>query len=211
MTCADFEILLCEYVDGILDGQRKASVEKHLAECSTCAQLARDVSAAVAFTQLAPPVEPPDELVTRLLYQAPTTGAHRKDTGIRGLVSKWMQPVLQPRFAMGMAMTILSFSLLAKFAGIPERQLSPADLHPAKVWQAVDDRLDRAVDRIVKYYDSLKVVYEIQSRLNEWSDEDEAAAPQAESPVTNDSPGIINPSATGEEGAANPDERSVAR
>jgi hypothetical protein len=76
---------------------------------------------------------------------------------------------------MGMAMTVLSFSLLARFAGIPERQLSPEDLHPAKVWASLDDRFQRVVDRAVKYYESMRVVYEVQSRLAEWSEEDQKA------------------------------------
>jgi putative zinc finger protein len=176
MTCADFDILLCDYVDGILEGDEKAAFETHLAECATCAELARDISTAVAFTGQVPAVEPPDELVTRILFQVPRGRNAKPNAGwLRGLLTGWMEPILQPRFAMGMAMTVLSFSLLAKFAGIPERQLSPEDLHPAKVWASVDDRFHRVVDRAVKYYESMRVVYEVQSRLSEWTEEDQKA------------------------------------
>jgi hypothetical protein len=173
MTCAELDILLCDYVDGTLDPQRKAAVEEHLANCATCAEAARDASMAVQFLAQATPVEPPPELVTRLLFEAPSAKQQRERGGILGIFTRFLEPVLQPRFAMGMAMTILSFSLLAKFAGIPERHLTPADLHPAQVWNAVGDRFYQTYDGAVKYYRSLRVVYEIQNRLSEWSTEEQ--------------------------------------
>ena len=43
MTCAELEILLCDYVDGTLRGAEKTALETHLAGCSACAELAKDV------------------------------------------------------------------------------------------------------------------------------------------------------------------------
>ena len=43
------------------------------------------------------------------------------------------------------------------------------------MWGYLDDRAHRTWERAVKYYDNLRFVYEIQSRLNDWnsaSDED---------------------------------------
>jgi hypothetical protein len=91
-----------------------------------------------------------------------------------GFVQGW----LQPRYVMGMAMTILSFSMLARFAHIEPRQLRPSDLDPVKVWQGIDDHSHRVYDRAMKYYDNLRLVIEIQSRLKEWTDQDAAAQPR---------------------------------
>ena len=88
---------------------------------------------------------------------------------------------------MGMAMTILSFSMLARFAHIEPRQLRPADLDPVKVWQGIDDRSHRVWDRAMKYYDNLRLVIEIQSRLKEWTDPDAGAAPAAGTRTNNQS------------------------
>ena len=41
-----------------------------------------------------------------------------------------------------------------------------------KIWAVVDDRAHRSWDRAVKYYDNLRLVIEIQSRLKEWTDQD---------------------------------------
>lgn len=171
MNCAALESLICDYVDGALGPAERRLVERHMEACPACAALLRDASAAVAFMGGAADVEPPPELVTRILFQIPT----RADAGARpagGLgrrVAAWLRPLLQPRFAMGMALTILSFSMLGRFAGISPRQLSPGDLNPAKVWQALDDRGHRAWERARKFYTSLRVVYEIQTQLREWA------------------------------------------
>jgi anti-sigma factor RsiW len=170
MNCADLEILLCDYLDGTLAPAARTEVEQHLAGCANCAEMAQDVSAAVGFIGRAAEVEPPPALLTRILFELPS--AHharaRQPGGLRRFVQGWLQPVLQPRFAMGFAMTILSFSLLGRFAGISTRQLTLDDLRPAKIWQAVDDKLYRSWQRTVKFYEDLRFVYEIQTQLREW-------------------------------------------
>ncbi len=167
MTCAELEILICDYVDGTLGPDARTTVESHLAGCRNCAELARDAAAAVGFMERAAEVEPPPELVTRLLFNAPWAHARTATGGLRSWFRKVLHPVLQPRFAMGMAMTILSFAMLARFVA-PARQLRPADLAPAAVWAGVEDRVYRGWQRTVKFYESLKVVYQIQAKLRDW-------------------------------------------
>jgi hypothetical protein len=123
--------------------------------------------------------------VTRILQQVPTSQpATVKARGAFGkLVGRILDPILQPRLVMGMAMTILSFAMLGRFAGIEARQLRPADLSPVKIVEASEDKLHRAWNRAVKYYQSLRVVYEVQSVLRELTEtEEEAGAPASQSP-----------------------------
>ncbi len=169
MNCSEVETLLCDYVDGTLAPERKAEVEQHLSNCSSCAQIARDSAAAVALMRNAPEVELPPQLLTRVLFDlaAAREKAFQQRRGFLSMLGHWMGPVLQPRFAMGMAMTILSFTMLARFAGMNVRQLSVSDLDPVKVWRTVDDRVQRGWTRAVKFYESLRFVYEIRSRLGE--------------------------------------------
>jgi len=171
MTCAELETLICDYVDGTLGPETGSTVEQHLAACRNCAELARDAAAAVRFMERAANVEPPPELMTRLLFNAPWAHA-RPAGGIRNWFRKALHPVLQPKFAMGMAMTILSFAMLARWV-TPARQLRPADLAPAAVWAGVEDRVYRAWQRSVKFYESLKVVYQIQTKLHDWQQQQE--------------------------------------
>ena len=177
MTCADFEILLCDYIDGSLEPSRKQEFETHMRECVTCAEFARDVRGAVSFIDKAEEVTPPTELLTRITFAIPSSKAPK---GVRSWFSGPLQAIFQPRFAMGMAMTILSFSMLGRFAGIEVRQLKPADLTPAKVWAAADDKVHRSWQRAVKYYDNLKLVYDVQTRLSEWTEPEEQQPAQTQ-------------------------------
>lgn len=171
MNCAEFEVLLCDYIDGTLEEARRAELEAHQQECASCTELARDVTGALSFLERVPRVEPPHELLSKIAFHIPAESTNAR--GVKSWLRSWLQPVVQPRFAMGMAMTILSFSMLGRFAPVDVRQLKPSDLHPAKVWAAVDDRAHRVWGRAVKYYENLRLVYEVQSRLQEWSEQDD--------------------------------------
>jgi hypothetical protein len=168
MNCAELELLICDYVDGTLPPAERTLVERHLAECPACAELARDSAAAVAFMDRAAEVEAPPELITRILFDAPWGKAKAK-TGLRKWVSTLLSPLLQPRLAMGMALTVLSLAVVAR----PVRQLTSSDIEPAKVWAGIEDRAYRSWQRTVKFYENLKWVYQIQTTLHEWQQQDE--------------------------------------
>lgn len=177
MNCSDLEILLADYVDGTLHGEQKSAIEQHLANCPECAELARDAAAAVGFMERAAEVEAPPELMTRILFEmtsGPSRAAVRPSWARRmfgGLLGSWGERALQPKFTMSIAMTILSFAMLGRFSGIEVRQLRLSDLDPVKVWSAVEDRMQRTWERSVKYYENLRVVYEIQTQLKDWTDQ----------------------------------------
>lgn len=172
MTCADLETLLADYVDGTLHGERKSALESHLAVCPGCAELARDAASAVAFMERAPDIDAPPELVTRILFEIGRSPVQQ--SWVHRWFGRWLDPVLQPRFVMGMAMTVLSFAMLGRLSGIEVRQLKPADLDPVKVWITAEDRVHRVWERTVKHYNSLRLVFQIQAQLNEWSEEQQA-------------------------------------
>jgi hypothetical protein len=175
MTCAELEILLCDYVDGTLRAEERTVLEGHLAGCSACAELAKDVTGVTAFIETVAPAEPPAELLTRILHELPIgRPSTEKRSWWRKWIGGWVHGMLQPRYVMGMAMTVLSFSMIAKFAHIEPRQLRPSDLDPVKIWAGIDDRTHRMWDRTMKYYDNLRLVIEIQSRLKEWTDQEQA-------------------------------------
>ena len=178
MKCVDLEILLCDYVDGVSSAAEKATVELHLNSCAACRELVADAQAAVALMDSAAEVEVPPALVNGILFELRNEARGpvlKKKAG--GWVAKLFEPVLQPKFAMGMAMTILSFSMIGRFAGVPIRQLKPADLEPARIWATLEDKAYRSWDRAKKYYESLRVVYEIQQTMNDWSGSNEDPLP----------------------------------
>jgi len=177
MNCAQIEILICDYAEGTLGPAEKAEVERHLAGCAVCAELARDSASALAFIERAADVEPPPELITRILFDAPWSKSKNRSAA-RTWIAALLSPIRQPKFAMGMALTVISLSMLAQFV-VPVRQLRPEDLKPTAVWAAMEDRAVRTWGRTVKFYNNLKFVYQIQTTLREWQqqDEDRRSAP----------------------------------
>src|SRR5262249_50968105 len=125
-------------------------------------------------------VEPPPELITRILFEAPWTKEKQKS---KAKEKRWFSgllgPILHPKFAMGMAMTVLSLSMMAKFVA-PVRQLRPADLKPSEVWASIEGRAVRSWARTMKFYENLKIVYQIQTTLKEWQQQTEEQKPAAE-------------------------------
>jgi hypothetical protein len=175
-NCAEFGTLLCDAVDGTLRGEQQAAFDAHRQSCAACNELAADVLGVTAFIERAAVVEPPKELLTKILFETSGKAAKANEpirAGWISAVKQFLGPILAPRLAMGMAMTILSISMLAQVFGLEVRQLRAADLEPARIWAGVEDGSHRQWSRVVKYYENIRVVYEIQSRLKEWADQEE--------------------------------------
>lgn len=177
MQCSDFEIRLCEYLDGALDEPVRGALEEHAAACEHCAAMLADARSLGRFLESAEEVEAPAELVTWILYR---TRQARSAAWLRGAGWRsWFERLLQPRYAMSMAMTILSVSMLYRVAGVQIRQLDAADLNPIKIWQSVDNSANRVWNRGVKFYQSVRFVYEIMEQWRALRAEEEQA-PESE-------------------------------
>ncbi len=181
MDCAEFEIILADYLDGTLPEPARAAFEAHKASCAECAAMAEDAGAAVAFMERAEVVQAPAALVGRVLH-ATNSGWELKlrGAGVRGWINRTFAPILQPRFVMGALMTLMSLTMLTRCAGAPNRPITAADLDPVRLWGSLDDRAHRMWDRGVKSYESMRLVFEIRTQIDEWKQQqaeaDEAAA-----------------------------------
>lgn len=177
MKCVDIETLLADYVDGSLAAAERAAVEEHLSECGSCREYLADIQAATAFMGNVPEVQTPPELIAKIIFET-ESGRHgrlRSEAGfLRWLRPIW-EPVFQPRFAMGMALTILSFSMVAKISGLEVRQIKASDLQPERVWVEVENAGHRVWNNVVKRYDNLRLVLQVQNRLREWAEEEDEA------------------------------------
>src|SRR3954471_15415454 len=201
IDCAQFEVLLADYLDGTLPESERARVEQHAADCEHCRELLADVQGAVRFLRNTEEVVPPPELITRIAYHAPT-GRIRRPFERQGfmsrVISEWLRPILQPRLAMGMAMTILSIAMLERCTGVKMQHIQAEDLSPVRIWGSIEDKTVRLKDRAVKYYENLRWVYEIEVRLHELREQQDSAPPDKAQP----------PNHTGANGTA-PDTRKT--
>jgi anti-sigma factor RsiW len=187
MTCVEFEILITDYLDGTLPAAEQVGLEQHLSGCAGCRTLADEISSALKVLGQAEQIEVPADLITRIAYQAPL-GRVRDPFEHQGAfsrwITRWLQPVLQPRLVMGMAMTVLSFAMLERCTGVKVQHIQAADLSPVRIWGGVEDKTLRVKDRAVKYYENLRWVYEIEVRLRAMQDQQAAEAEAEHRPAT---------------------------
>lgn len=176
-TCAECEEHIADLLDGTLSAGQKAEVESHIAGCVACAELARDAGAAMALAARASAVEVPATLVPQILVEM-TTGPSRvlvQASLAERIFGRWIRPVLQPRFALGLAMAALSIAVIP-------RHVPPV----GKIWTMAENRVYRTFDRAVKNYEDLALVADVQNRIDDWRD---GRADNAQDGTTDAGPG----------------------
>ena len=102
-------------------------------------------------------------LVYSILNQ--TLGPREAKKGWRGAFG-WLSGLASPRFAYSAVSVAATLLILLMASGISLRKPKLADLAPSNVYRNVDGQAHRAYARTTKFVSDLRVVYEIQSRLN---------------------------------------------
>lgn len=166
MQCAEFDTLLTEAIDGVLSGPRRANFEQHKAECAACRELFSEVKAGAAWLEEMEEAAPPTTLVHNIL--AATSAANREATvaeqrprawaRLRWQVRAVLAPVLTLRFAMSMGMAFFSITLVLNMAQIRIRDLTPHN---------VSHTFYSSQNKVRKYYENMRLVYEIESRVRD--------------------------------------------
>ena len=179
MQCAEFDALLSEALDGTLAGPKLESFQAHARVCAVCGPLFAEADGGRRWLKSLAEVEPPANLVHNILLA--TTGYESERVampGPRGKLHGWMQitgwlrpvfaPVLsmgrQPRFAMSFGMAFFSLSISLSLAGVKVSDVRHVDLRPS----AIKRTYYETTGRVVKYYENIRFVYEIESRVREF-------------------------------------------
>ena len=123
--------------------------------------------------------------------------------------SAFGQIVFQPRFAMTAAMAFFSIALTMNLTGVRLLDLRASDLRPSSLKRDYHD----ANARVVRYYEGLRVVYELESRVHDFEGAAENDLPAGSQSVPSNSgqPGVQAPSAqpgSGGQKAAPPADRT---
>jgi hypothetical protein len=180
MQCAEFDSLLSEALDGVLSGAKLESFQNHSRACPVCGPLFADVAAGQHWLKSIVEVEAPPTLVMNILDQTTGTGTARMRSlvsaggtkmpfterareWIGGFVSPIFATIRQPRFAMSFGMVFFSLSVALSVAGVKPADLAHVDLRPA----AVKRTYYSTTGKVVKYYENIRFVYEIESRVRE--------------------------------------------
>lgn len=177
MQCAEFELLLTEAVEGSLGEGQMQDFRSHAAACAICAALLAEASAGYQWLRSLEPVEAPVHLVHNILVA--TTGVEPASTPAQVRVSQswtqrlqtWWKPavahMLQPRFAATFAMAFFSITLMLNVMGVRISDWRHIDLRPAALQAQAERSFYATKSRVVRYYDSMRFVYELQARMRE--------------------------------------------
>jgi hypothetical protein len=175
MACSEFESLLNEALDGTLDAAARQRFDAHKSGCAICLQSFTEVEAGMKWMEALPDLEPPARLLHSIL--AETTGAAERlvpaaeRSGWWQQVRQWMRPVIepamQPRFAMSAATAFFSVTLVLNVAGFRIGDVKGKDLRPSAVIAGISQFAGETEGRLVKYYENLRFVYEIESRVRQ--------------------------------------------
>ncbi len=161
-NCTLTDERLSDSIDGLLSREEGVAFSQHLAVCARCARLANQVGAMVNRMQRMEYIAEPPNLAAKILDA--TLGPRKTKKGWDRWLG-WASGLLQPRFAVGMATVAASFVIVLHSAGVTPNKLKKADLSPAGVFRAANRQVHLTYAQGVKFVNDLRVVYEIQSRL----------------------------------------------
>jgi hypothetical protein len=178
-TCEQTELLLTDYLDGLLSSELRHDFDLHVNSCERCTPLVSSVSHAIANLRALPELETPPRLVYNILDA--TLGPRETVTGWAA-VRAWVRSLASPRFAYGSVSVAATLVMLITASGFNWKKPKLADLSPVNIARNTHSKLQRAYGSGAKYVSDLRVVYEIQSRLrqdNELPTTNEGTVPES--------------------------------
>lgn len=192
MQCTEFDALLGDAMDEMLSGATLESFRAHGRSCAICGPLWAEAQEGRRWLKSLEDVEPPVNLVNNILIA--TTGldtarlraqaAQAPQTSVidrfRGMLDTFVSPVWalarQPRFVMSFGMAFFSLSVALSVAGVKVNDLAHVDLRPSAIRRSYYE----TSGRVQKYYENIRFVYEIESRVREFKRATTPAEPAPE-------------------------------
>lgn len=185
MQCSEFEGLLADALDGTLSAPVRERFQAHRVECAVCGPLFAEAEAGIRWLRQLEEVEPPRHLLHNIL--AATVGVEAIQPAparaswlekLRAWKPYLIGPILQPRFVMSFGMAFFSITLLLNLAGVKVSDLRRVDLRPSAIVRGYYE----TTGKLVKYYENIRFVYELESRVQQLK---RATTPATETPRPN--------------------------
>jgi len=181
MRCNEFDLLLTDALDGVLEGAELDRFQAHARVCRTCGPLLAEAEAGRNWLKDLAEVEPPANLVTNILASTTGVDTQRLRAAARAPQPRvsWLEqmratvlePVLapvwaavrQPRFAMSFGMAFFALSVGLTVAGVKPHDVRDfiTGLRPSTIRHTYY----ATQARVVRYYDNVRLVYEVQAAV----------------------------------------------
>lgn len=188
LRCEEWEMLLTEALDGLLPAGERAAFDTHGGECKVCAQLLRQAKQGqewLAFLDIEPEV--PTDLVERIVGKTSgsvaggplaVAGAGAIPAPVHTLGLPVPRAMWDTRMMMTVAMAFFSIALTLNLAGVRLTHLKLSDLTPASMEMNLTRQFYGAKSSLVRYYDNLRLVYEVESKMRDLRRAEQMQQPQ---------------------------------
>jgi hypothetical protein len=184
-NCVACEQLFADALDNLLSPADQLFFDQHLRTCAGCSESFAQAQRGAAWLELlkSPRPEPSARLIERIL--AETSGAEtsglvvpaeipalpanvipfipRPATRPMSRFTRFTRLAMEPRLALTAAMAFFSIALTLNLLGVRLDQIKAADLRPTNLKQTYF----QANATAVRYYDNLKVVRKLESRVDD--------------------------------------------
>jgi len=180
-ACGHWETLLADALDGLLKAEDEAIFAEHMASCQACSALFDEARKGREWLEfLAPEPEVPSGLLDKILAQTGPGqvagyGLISGGTNVLPMPPAWQRPgftgqirrFAEPRLLMTAAMAFFSIALTLNLTNVKLSSLRLSDLRPTAIRSFMERRVTMASTPIIRYYDHLRFVYEVETRMRE--------------------------------------------
>ena len=199
LSCDEWEILLAEELDKLLPAEKRAPFEAHSATCQVCANLLQEARQGQEWLRfLEPEPEVPAGMVERIVGKTSGAAVAGSPLALGGGPIPATPHVLRlpvrrvmwdSRMLMTAAMAFFSIALTLNLAGVRLTNFKLSDLTPASLEMNLTRQFYDAKGSLVRYYDNLRLVYEVESRMRDLrrSEQMRQAAPEQKTAPANPS------------------------
>jgi hypothetical protein len=182
-ACGHWETLLADALDGLLQPEDEATFTSHMASCQACTALFEESRRGrewLDFLEAEPDV--PEGLIEKILAHT-GPGQSSEAEWISGgaavlpnvMIPAWQRPgfmgfvrrFAEPRLLMTAAMAFFSITLTLNMTGVKLTALRLSDLRPTAIRAYMERQFTVASVPIIRYYDHLRFVYEVESKMRE--------------------------------------------
>jgi len=175
LRCEDWEALLADALDGLLPAHQAAAFTAHSDTCAACADLLAHAEQGrewLGFLHTEPEV--PSRLVEKILDKTVGPGAiplpvvaGAPVAGVSAAALPVQRSFQETRLMMTVAMAFFSTALMLNLIGFKLTNFRLADLRPSVISSTLSRQFYGARGSVVRYYQNLRFVYQLESRMRE--------------------------------------------